>query len=75
MSGPLKMASYVDMHLEPNSVLLANPDESIYNISAFRANEGEGMMWLYGEGISNFSISGTGAIDGNAVAFMGAEPR
>lgn len=73
MSGPLKMASYVNLHMEPNSTLLANPDESIYNISAFKENRGEGMMWLYGEHLKNFSISGTGKIDGNAIAFMGKE--
>lgn len=73
LAGPLRMASNVDMHMEPNSVLLANPDESIYRLSAFGANEGEGMMWLHGKDIENFSISGTGRIDGNAVAFMGKE--
>lgn len=73
LSGPLHMASNVNLRLEPNSTLLANPDESIYKESAFGANEGEGMMWLSGKDIVNFSISGTGRIDGNAVAFMGAE--
>lgn len=73
LSGPLRMASNVDLHLSPNSTLLANPDESVYTESAFGANRGEGMMWLYGRDIENFSISGTGRIDGNAVAFMGAE--
>lgn len=73
MSGPLEMRSHIDLHFEPNSTLLANPDESIYTLSAFHANRGEGMMWLYGTDIENFSISGTGKIDGNAIAFMGAE--
>lgn len=73
MAGPLAMRSFVDLHLEPNSMLIANPDESIYHLSAFGKNEGEGMMWLHGKDIENFSISGTGRIDGNAVAFMGAE--
>lgn len=73
MAGPLRMASNVNLYLQPNSMLIANPDESIYTISAFGANRGEGMMWLYGQDIENFSISGTGRIDGNAVAFMGAE--
>lgn len=73
LAGPLHMASDVDLRMEPNSVLLANPDESVYRESAFGANEGEGMMWLSGKDIKNFSISGTGRIDGNAVAFMGAE--
>ena len=73
LAGPLHMRSNVNLHLRPNSVLLANPNESIYNESAFGANEGEGMMWLSGKDIRNFTISGTGRIDGNAVAFMGAE--
>lgn len=73
MAGPLEMRSNVNLHFQPNSVLLANPDESIYKLSAFRANEGEGMMWLHGKDIENFSISGNGRIDGNGVAFMGAE--
>ena len=30
LCGPLQLASYVNLHLEPNSRLLANPDESIY---------------------------------------------
>lgn len=73
LCGPFKLASYVNLHLEPNSVLLANPDESIYGESAFGDNRGEGMMWICGKDISNISITGTGAIDGNGVAFMGAE--
>lgn len=73
LCGPLHFKSNVNLHLEPNSILLANPDESIYHESAFGANEGEGMMWLSAKGIENFSISGTGRIDGNAIAFMGAE--
>lgn len=73
MAGPLHLKSDIDLHLEPNAVLQANPDESIYKESAFRANEGEGMMWISGDGLKNISISGTGRIDGNAVAFMGKE--
>lgn len=73
LSGPLHMRSNVNLMLEPNSCLLANPDENVYKESAFGENEGEGMMWLSGKDIRNFSISGTGRIDGNAVAFMGAE--
>lgn len=73
MAGPLIMKSDVNLHFEPNSVLLANPDESIYKESAFKENRGEGMMWLWGKDIKNFSITGTGRIDGNAIAFMGEE--
>lgn len=73
MAGPIHFKSNVNVVMEPNSTLLANPDEGIYKESAFGANEGEGMMWLSAKDIENFSISGTGRIDGNAVAFMGAE--
>lgn len=73
MTGPLHLRSNVNLHLEPGSCLLANPDESIYHESAFRANEGEGMMWISGKDLRNVSITGTGTIDGHGVAFMGAE--
>lgn len=73
LAGPIHVASNVNLHLEPNSLLIANPDESIYHESAFGANEGEGMMWISGKDIENFSITGTGRIDGNAIRFMGAE--
>lgn len=73
MSGPVHLRSDVDLHLKPNSVLLANPDESVYTESAFRANRGEGMMWISGTDLRNVSITGTGRIDGNGVAFMGKE--
>lgn len=73
MAGPLHLKSNVDLHLQPNSVLLANPDEAVYTESAFRENRGEGMMWISGKDIQNVSITGQGRIDGNGVAFMGRE--
>jgi len=73
LSGPFHLKSNVELNLQPNSELLANPDESVYTESAFRANRGEGMMWISGENLNNVSISGTGRIDGNGVAFMGRE--
>lgn len=73
MAGPLHLKSYVNLHFEPNSRLLANPDESVYTESAFGDNRGEGMMWLSGKELTEVSISGTGTIDGNGVAFMGKE--
>ena len=73
LCGPFKLASYVELQLAPNSRLLANPNESIYTESAFGANRGEGMMWISGKDLKNVSITGTGSIDGNGVAFMGKE--
>ncbi len=73
MSGPLHLRSNLEIRLEEGAVLLANPDESIYHESAFKANEGEGMMWISGKDLKNLKITGLGAIDGNGVAFMGDE--
>lgn len=73
LCSPFHLASNIDLHLEANSRLLAHPDEGKYKESAFRANEGEGMMWISGKDLKNVSITGTGEIDGNGVAFMGKE--
>lgn len=73
MSGPLCLKSNVDLHLEATAVLLANPDEGIYKLSAFGENRGEGMMWIYANGADNISITGKGTIHGNGIAFMGKE--
>ena len=73
MSGPLCLKSNVDLHLEAAAVLLANPDEGIYKLSAFGENRGEGMMWIYANGADNISITGKGTIHGNGIAFMGKE--
>ena len=69
LCSPFRLASYVDLHLEPNSCLLANPDESVYTESAFGENRGEGMMWISGKDLKNVSITGTGTIDGNGVSY------
>ena len=73
MSGPLCLKSNVNLLLEATAVLIANPDESIYNLSAFGENRGEGMMWIYANGADNISITGKGTIHGNGIAFMGKE--
>ncbi|OJU56511.1 MAG: glycoside hydrolase [Bacteroidales bacterium 45-6] len=73
MTGPFSVASFVELHVEANAKLIANPDEKVYVKSAFGENKGEGMMWISGENIKEFAISGQGKIDGNSVAFMGKE--
>lgn len=73
MSGPLELKSNIHLYFEPNSTLLANPDEEIYNLSAFGENRGEGMMWIWGKDLKNITISGSGKIDGNGISFMGEE--
>lgn len=73
ISGPVELKSNINIVLEANSVWKANPDESIYNLSAFGENRGEGMMWIYAKDAKNISITGKGIIHGNGVAFMGKE--
>ena len=73
ISGPVELKSNISIVLEANSVWKANPDESIYKLSAFGDNRGEGMMWIYAKDAKNISITGKGTIHGNGVAFMGKE--
>ena len=73
MAGPLELKRNVELYLEATATLKAHPDESIYHLSAFGKNEGEGMLWLYANDAENISITGKGTIHGNGIAFMGAE--
>ena len=73
LAGPLELKSNVELYLEATATLKAHPDESIYHLSAFGKNEGEGMLWLYANDAENISITGKGTIHGNGIAFMGAE--
>jgi polygalacturonase len=75
LSGPIDLKSQVNLHLESSAVLLANPDERIYTKSAFRENAGEGTIWIGGENAENVTISGSGTIHGNGIAFMGPEDK
>jgi len=73
LSGPLELKSNVNLFVDAGTTLLANPDESIYHLSAFGKNEAEGMMWIHCKDVENVTISGMGTIDGNAIPFMGEE--
>ncbi|MDO5329472.1 MAG: glycosyl hydrolase family 28 protein [Coriobacteriia bacterium] len=73
MSSPVELKSNCDIHLEENSKWLANPDTTIYNISAFKENRSEGTKWLWAKDCENLTLSGNGTIDGNCFVFEGAE--
>ena len=73
LAGPIELKSNVELYLEATATLKANPDESIYHLSAFGENRGEGMLWLWANHAENISIAGKGTIHGNGIAFMGAE--
>ncbi|MCD8739934.1 glycosyl hydrolase family 28 protein [Mucilaginibacter roseus] len=72
MSGPFNLKSNIELVVEANACVLANPDEAIYKNSAFKSNVGEGMIWIGGYNLQNVTISGSGTLDGNGVSFMGA---
>ena len=73
LCGPVELKGNVELHLESTATLLCNPDESIYTLSAFGENRGEGMMWLWAKNARNLSITGRGTIHGNGIKFMGME--
>ena len=73
LAGPIQLKSNVELYLEATATLKANPDESIYQLSAFGENRGEGMLWLWADDAENITIAGKGTIHGNGIAFMGAE--
>jgi len=73
LSGPFDLKSNIELYLERGSVLKALPNEKVYIKSAFRANRGEGTIWIGGSDLENISIAGAGKIDGNGLFFMGAE--
>ncbi len=73
VTGPFDLASKMELYLEAGATLLANPDTSVYEKSAFRHNPGEGTIWIGGEDLHDLSIAGLGVIDGNGIKFMGRE--
>jgi polygalacturonase len=73
MSGPFDLKSNIEFTVEVNATVIANPDEKVYQKSAFRENKGEGTIWIGGENLVNVTICGAGTLDGNGVSFMGAE--
>jgi len=73
MAGPFDLKSNIEFIVETNATVIANPDEKVYQKSAFRENKGEGTIWIGGENLLNVTICGAGTLDGNGVSFMGAE--
>lgn len=73
LSSPIDLKSNIEFYVEAGARLLANPDEKVYTKSAFRENKGEGTIWIGAENIQQLTIDGGGIIDGNGIAFMGAE--
>lgn len=71
LSGPITMKSNIDLHVEHNAILLFTIDKSRYDI--LEPDEGTASTMrqppIYAHHISNFSITGSGVIDGNGEAW------
>ncbi|WP_083326431.1 glycoside hydrolase family 28 protein [Hymenobacter coccineus] len=73
LAGPFDLKSRVEFCVETGATVRANPDPRVYQKSAFRANRGEGTIWIGGENLEYVTLCGGGTLDGNGVSFMGAE--
>lgn len=73
LASPFTLKSFVEFYVEAGAKVLANPDASVYTKSAFRANKGEGTVWIGGENLESVTVTGGGTLDGNGIAFMGKE--
>ncbi|MBD1393408.1 glycoside hydrolase family 28 protein [Mucilaginibacter glaciei] len=73
LAGPFNLRSHVQFEVAADATLLASPDEKLYTESAFRANKGEGTIWIGGKDLEGVTLCGGGTIDGNGITFMGKE--
>lgn len=71
LTGPVKLRSNIDIHLSHNSIILFSPDKSLYPITPpDNGTAGELCTAPFNaSGINNFSITGSGIIDGNGEAW------
>lgn len=71
LTGPIRMRSNIDMHLSDNAIILFSPDKSLYPIvPADRGTSGALCTApINASGQTNFSITGSGIIDGNGEAW------
>lgn len=71
LTGPIKMRSNIDMHLSDNALILFSPDKDLYPI--LPADKGTlnplRAAPISASGQTNFSITGSGIIDGNGEAW------
>lgn len=71
LSGPITLKSNIDLHVAHNAILLFTSDKSRYDI--LNPDEGTASTMrqppIYARHIANFSITGSGVIDGNGEAW------
>ncbi|MEI8311818.1 MAG: glycosyl hydrolase family 28-related protein, partial [Verrucomicrobiota bacterium] len=73
MTGSIVLKSFVRLHLEPGSVLLASPDIADYvnyqHIELF-AKSDFCRFWIFAEEARQVTIDGSGTLDGNSPAYV-----
>jgi len=74
-SGPVKLASRLEMHLEAGASLSAIPDIRLYPDYGLNNLGGEGQKWIYADSADFVSITGPGVIDGCGMQWMSGEEK
>ncbi|MBR0036797.1 MAG: glycoside hydrolase family 28 protein [Bacteroidales bacterium] len=62
LTGPITMASNIDIHLEENALVIFSPDKSLYDD---KINNGRYEPLIGGEKLHDISFTGSGIFDGN----------
>ncbi|MCM1255727.1 MAG: glycoside hydrolase family 28 protein [Duncaniella sp.] len=71
LTGPVRLRSNIDIHLSHNCIILFSHDKSLYPVTpADKGTSGDLCTAPFNaSGIKNFSITGSGIIDGNGEAW------
>ena len=62
LTGPIVLASNIDLHLEDNALVIFSPDKSLFEASV---NNGRYLPLVSGDNLHDVSITGHGTMDGN----------
>lgn len=65
LTGPIRLLSNIDLHLEKGALVVFSEDHSDYPLIKTGGNSYEVMNPIYAEGVENISISGEGIFNGN----------
>lgn len=81
LTGPIRLRSYVELHLAANATLLGSPDFDDYHdwedtegLEQTHLPRGNGHCLIFAWNCRHISITGQGAIDANGAAFVAKAP-
>lgn len=71
LTGPITLRNNIDLHVDHNAIILFSPDKSLYPILPADRGTSSSLCTapINASGLSNFSITGSGIIDGNGEAW------